>query len=64
MSSTRRRRLRAQHEREILARGSSRRRDAVAHSAPAGSDLDRVARVLATSAFLLVLIVIAIVLAT
>jgi hypothetical protein len=64
MASTRRRRLRAQHEREIVARGSSRRRDAVARSAPAGSDLDRVAMVLAASALLLVLIMIAIVLAT
>ena len=61
MTSTRRRRLRAHHEREALARESSRRRDAVAHSAPAGH-LDRRAQVAAARALLVVLVMIAIVL--
>jgi len=63
MSSTRRRRLRARHERELLARPPSRRRDAVAHSAPAGRDLDVLAKALAATALLVVLIMIAMVLA-
>jgi hypothetical protein len=64
MASTRRRRLRAEHERQVLARESSRRRrDAVAHSAPAGRDLDGVAKVLAAIALLVVLLMIAVALA-
>jgi hypothetical protein len=63
MASGRRRRFRAHHEREILARESSRRRDAAAHSAPAGRDLDGLAKALAASALLVALIMIAVVLA-
>lgn len=63
MASTRRRRLRAHHEQELLARESSRRRDAVAHPAPAGHELDGLARLLATIALLIALIMIAVVLA-
>ena len=64
MSSTRRRRLRAEHERQLLMRESSqRRRAAVAHRAPAGRDLDGLAKVLAAIALLLVLLTMAVALA-
>jgi hypothetical protein len=63
MSSTRRRRLRAEHERQLLARESSRRRDAVAHSAPVRREVEGLAKVLAAIALLVVLLMIAVALA-
>ena len=63
MASTRRRRLRAEHERQVLVRASSRRRDAVAHSAPADRALEDLAKVLAAIALLVALIMIAVLLA-
>jgi hypothetical protein len=62
MSGTRRRRLRARHERDLLAGPPARRRDAVAHRAPAGRDLDAVAKLLSATALVAVLIMIAMVL--
>ena len=63
MASTRRRRVRAHHEQGLLPRESSRRRDAVAHPAPAGHKPLWLSGLIATIALLIALIMIAVVLA-
>jgi hypothetical protein len=55
--------VRAHHEQGLLARESSRRRDAVAHPAPAGHKPLWLGGLLATIALLIALIMIAVVLA-
>jgi hypothetical protein len=62
MASTRRRRIRAHHEREVLAREAPRRRDAVAHGASAGHGLDALAIALAVTALVVALVLIVLVL--